>query len=183
MIKPSILTIIILIGILSGCSVKQNKYGANESLNVVLITADDLNYNSVGAYGCTIPNITPIIDRLAKQGKLLNHGYVNIAVCQPSRQSIMTGRYPHRNEARGFDPIDRDVPTLQEQLRKAGCLNAIIGKEKHLKPMDKFCWDVCIKEDDVSSGSGIGRSPDLYYKYASDFFQKPAKFQTPDMNK
>ena len=41
-----------------------------EPLNILLITADDLNYNSVGCYGCPIPDITPNIDRLAEEGML-----------------------------------------------------------------------------------------------------------------
>ena len=143
-----------------------------EPLNILLITADDLNYNSVGAYGCTVPDITPNIDRLASEGVRFTEAYMNIAICQPSRQSMMTGRYPHRNGAMGFEPIDRSVPTLQEQLRSAGYLNAIIGKEKHLKPMDKFCWDFCIREEDVASGMGIGRDPDLYYQYTAKFLAK-----------
>ncbi|MCP4784934.1 MAG: sulfatase-like hydrolase/transferase [Fuerstiella sp.] len=70
--------------------------------NVLLITADDLNYGSVGCYGCEIPGITPNIDKLASEGMRFTNAHVNIAVCQPSRQSIMTGRYPHRNGAEGF---------------------------------------------------------------------------------
>ncbi|TDI70738.1 MAG: hypothetical protein E2O86_03130 [Bacteroidetes bacterium] len=173
------ITTLLIIGFLSGCSFTENKPISYKPLNVLLITADDLNYNSVGAYGNTIPNITPNIDRLAKQGMLFTHAYVNIAVCQPSRQSFMTGRYPHNNGAPGFDPIDRDVPTLQEELNKVGYLNAIIGKEEHLKPMDKFFWDFCIREEDVASGLGIGRDPELYYKYASDFFSKAKQENKP----
>ena len=121
MIKTRISSLIIALTVLlAACTTKENKPISNEPLNVLLITADDLNYNSVGAYGCTIPGITPNIDRLAKQGMMFTHGYVNIAVCQPSRQSIMTGRYPHNNGALGFDPINRDVPTLQEELNKVG---------------------------------------------------------------
>lgn len=157
----------------------KNNSNLNNRLNVLLITADDLNYNSVGCYGCTIPDITPNIDRLAKQGIRFTHGFVNIAVCQPCRQSIMTGRYPHRNGAPGFDPIDRSVPTLQEQLRDAGYLNAIMGKEKHLIPMDKFCWDYCIREEDLASGLGIGRDPKLYHQYAAAFFSRAKKEKKP----
>jgi len=166
-------------GLLFGCNTLNEGPGKYEPLNVLLITADDLNYNSVGAYGCKIPGITPNIDRLAEEGMLFTHAYVNIAVCQPCRQSIMTGRYPHRNGAPGFDPIDRDVPTLQEQLNKAGYLNAIIGKERHLKPYDKFCWDYFIREEDVASGLGIGRDPELYYKYTAEFLAKAKKDGKP----
>lgn len=164
---------------LAGCKLGQNDVQENEPLNVLLITADDLNYNSVGAYGCTVAGITPNIDKLAEEGMRFVHGYVNISVCQPSRQSILTGRYPHRNGALGFEEIDRNVPTLTEALKEVGYLNAIIGKEKHLKPMDKFCWDFCIREEDVASGLGIGRDPKLYYQYTAKFLSRAKKEGKP----
>ena len=81
--------------------------------NILLITADDMNYNSVGIYGCGIPLITPNIDQFARQGMRFTHSHVTIAVCQPCRDVLMTGRYPHRNGAEGFEPIDDTTPTLQ----------------------------------------------------------------------
>jgi len=161
------------------CSNAEDDSKATDPINILFITADDLNYNSVGCYGCTIPNITPNIDRLAEQGMLFEHGFVNIAVCQPCRQSIMTGQYPHRNGAPGFDPIAPDVPTLQEQLNKAGYLNGILGKEKHLKPMERYCWDLCITEGELASGIGIGRDPERYYRYASEFIARAKKENKP----
>ena len=95
--------------------------------NLLLITADDLNYDSVAAYGCAVPGVTPNIDRLAREGLRFTRGHVTIAVCQPSRSVMMTGRYPHHNGARGFEPIRDDVPTLPDELRKAGYLNGILG--------------------------------------------------------
>lgn len=140
-------------------------------LNILLITADDLNYDSIGTYGCKVPNITPNLDRLAKGGMQFNHAHVNIAVCQPSRQSIMTGRYPHRNGAEGFDPIADTVPTLQENLRTAGYLNGILGKEIHLKPKHRYCWDHYITQGQLASGAGIGRSPERYHHYTETFLK------------
>ena len=32
-------------------------------LNILLLTVDDMNWDSVGAFGCRDPNITPHIDR------------------------------------------------------------------------------------------------------------------------
>ena len=153
-----------------GCSLSGTG-SSNKFPNFILITADDLNYDSVGCYGCNIPQITPNIDKLAAHGMKFINGHVNIAVCQPSRQSIMTGRYPHRNGAEGFEPIDNDVPTLQENLHKAGYLNGILGKEIHLRPKSKYCWDYYITEGRLASGAGIGRSPQRYYEYVKTFFE------------
>lgn len=147
--------------------------------NFILITADDLNYDSVGCYGCDIPEITPNIDRLAARGLKFTNAHVNIAVCQPCRQSIMTGRYPHRNGAKGFEPIDMDVPTLQESLRNAGYVNGILGKEIHLRPKSKYCWDYYVTEGQLASGVGIGRSPNLYYEYSKSFFDMAKKQGKP----
>lgn len=177
--STSILTSLFFIWGLSGCNPSNDSTESYEPINVLLITADDLNYNSVGAYGNTIPNITPNIDKLAMEGMLFNHGFVNIAVCQPSRQSIMTGRYPHSNGALGFEPIDDDVITLQEELNKVGYLNAIIGKERHLKPMDKYYWDYVAREEDVASGLGIGRDPDLYYQHTANIIAKSKRENKP----
>lgn len=148
-------------------------------VNVLLITADDLNYNSLGCYGNTIDQISPNIDRLAQSGIRFTNGYVNIAVCQPSRQSFLTGRYPHNNGAPGFDPIDWSVVTLTEQLNKAGYLNGILGKEIHLKPTEKFFWDYYIREEDLTSGLGHGRNPDLFFKFSLEFFNKSKKEGKP----
>ncbi|MFS0726445.1 sulfatase [Paenibacillus sp. 1P07SE] len=138
--------------------------------NVLLITADDLNYDSVGVYGCPVEGSTPNIDRLARQGIRFEHAHVTIAVCQPSRSAMMTGRYPHRNGACGFQPIREDVPTLTEQLHAAGYLNGIIGKEDHLAPRHKFCWDAYTRT--MEEESGLGRSPQVYYRHALQFMNQ-----------
>lgn len=140
--------------------------------NFLLITADDLGYDSLGCFGSTVPGITPNIDALAASGMRFTKAHVNIAVCQPCRQSLMTGRYPHRNGALGFDPIADDVPTLQEALRGAGYLNGILGKERHLKPTARYCWDYVATEKDLASGAGIGRSPDLYREHTAAFLEQ-----------
>jgi N-sulfoglucosamine sulfohydrolase len=126
-----------------------------------------LNYDSLGIFGCKVPGITPNLDQLASDGLKFNHDHVNIAVCQPSRQSIMTSRYPDRNGAEGFNPIADVVPTLQEQLHAAGYLNGILGKEIHLLPKHRYCWDHYITQEQLASGAGIGRSPEQYHHYTA----------------
>ena len=138
------------------------------STNLLLITADDMNYDSPGCFGSITPGITPNIDSIAEEGTAFRNAHVSIAVCMPSREVLMTGRYPYRNGGEGFEPIRRDIPTLQETLHRAGYLNCILGKESHLAPVDKFCWDQLTPMQQL----GRGRNPELYYKYADQFLKK-----------
>jgi len=143
--------------------------------NILLITADDMNCDSPGCFGGQTPDITPNIDRLASEGICFAHAHITIAVCQPCRSVLMTGRYPHRNGAEGFQPINTSVTTLQEELHKGGYLNGILGKVKHLAPIHKFKWDMAKDVGEL----GHGRDPKLYYKFAKDFFQQAANEEQP----
>lgn len=140
--------------------------------NILIVTVDDMNYNSVGVFGSKIPGITPNIDKLAGEGIRFTKAFTNTAVCQPCRQTIQTGRYPHNNGAEGFEPIDTDIPTLSEQLRKAGYINGILGKEIHHQPVEKFCWDYIpfVTEKDSIWRRSSSRNPTLFHDYSANFF-------------
>lgn len=141
---------------------------SSKRTNVLLITADDLCYTSLGVTGCKIRGITPNLDTLAREGVLFEHAHVTSAVCQPSRSVLMTGRYPHRNGAMGFEPISPDVPTLTELLRSEGYFNGIMAKVGHLTPQSKFCWDVVVSAEELKQG----RDPNLWYEHCKQFFEK-----------
>ena len=47
-----------------------------DSPNVLIITTDDMNWDSAGAFGNPIPNITPHIDRLAEEGMRFERAHV-----------------------------------------------------------------------------------------------------------
>ncbi|HVT86820.1 MAG TPA: sulfatase [Chitinophagaceae bacterium] len=149
--------------------------------NVLIVTVDDMGYNSVGVFGCKIPGITPNIDKLAGEGMRFTYAFVNTAVCQPCRQSMQTGRYPHNDGAEGFEPINMDVPTLSEQLRKAGYINGILGKEIHHQPVEKFCWDYIpfITEKDSVWRNSFGRNPKFYHDYSAQFFKMAKEANKP----
>ena len=156
----------------------------SEPLNFLLITADDLEWSSVGVYGSSVDDITPNLDRLASQGVRFTNAHVTIAVCQPSRQTLVTGRYPHNNGAPGFHPIADDVPILQESLRQAGYLNAIVGKARHMQPTERFGWD--LGPDPENPGAGVwmedlgqGRDIELYKQYVSRFLDKARTEERP----
>ena len=144
--------------------------------NVLLITADDLNCDSVGVFGCKTPGITPHIDRLASEGMRFTHAHVTIAVCQPCRSVLMTGRYPHRSGGEGFHRITKtDTPLLVERLAAAGYRCGILGKVGHCTSKASFEWDMSQDMPQL----GMGRNPGLYHKFAKGFMEESAKAGRP----
>jgi len=101
---------------------------ASEKPNLVLIIADDMNWDDVGAYGH--PKIkTPHIDALAKGGMLFEHAYLTANSCSPSRASIITGRYPHNTGAEQLHwPLPKESVTFVEKLKASGYYTAAAGK-------------------------------------------------------
>jgi N-sulfoglucosamine sulfohydrolase len=110
--------------------------------NILFFTADDMNFDSTAVCGGPIKDLTPHVDRLAAGGLRFEHAYSTVAVCQPVRQTMFTGLYPHRSGSMGFFPVKPGVRTLNEQLRDAGYLISRFGKGRHLQPSAKFCSDV-----------------------------------------
>ena len=111
-------------------------------LNILFFTADDMNFDSSGVCGGPIADLTPNIDRLAAEGLRFQYAYSTVAVCQPVRQTMQTGLYPHRSGSMGFFPIKPGVRTLNQQLHEAGYLISMFGKGSHHQPAAQFCLDV-----------------------------------------
>ena len=143
--------------------------------NILMITLDDMNYDSAGFLGNH--DITPNIDRLAKEGMYFKNAHVTVSVCQPSRQCIMTGLYPHNNGSHGFTPIMPWTETLQEILSEQGYYNGIISKIEHLQPSNKYCWD--FMKDLYFKRHHWGRIPTDYYEAMKEFFTKVEKADAP----
>jgi N-sulfoglucosamine sulfohydrolase len=108
-------------------------------LNLLVITADDMNADSGGWNGNSL-GTTPNLDTFAKSAHRFVRGHVTVPICQPGRSALLTGRVPHRNGALGFQPIRRDVPTLVEVLRDKGYYTAVLAKAAHMTPAEKFPW-------------------------------------------
>jgi len=124
---------------------------AEQPLNILFITSDDMNYDSTGVCGGPIKDLTPNIDQLAAEGLRFDYAYSTVAVCQPVRQIMQTGMYPHRNGSMGFFPLKPEVRTLNQQLHDAGYLISMFGKRLHNQPFEKFCVDY--------NREGISRHP------------------------
>src|SRR5439155_12828465 len=119
-------------------------------VNLLLITADDLNGDSMGWMGSKL-GATPMIDAFAASCCRFEQCHVSAPICQPSRSALMTGRVPHRNGALGFNPIRLDVPTMTEVMSSNGYFTAAINKTGHMMPRSKFDWDLILE--------GSGKNP------------------------
>lgn len=155
-----------------------NANNNNTRTNILLIVADDLNYTSVGAFGCPIPNVTPNIDQLAKEGIRFTNAHVTSSVCQPSRGAIMTGMYGFHSGVEGFEHMTKDYHTLTEYLRKAGYLTGILGKVGHSMPKfdtEREKLDLCKDMSEL----GFGRDPQKYHEFAKSLFIQSKNLDKP----
>ena len=85
---------------------------AKSKPNVLLVSIDDLN-DWVGCMGGHPQAKTPNIDRVAKMGTLFNNAHCQSPVCNPSRASMMTGRYPHTSGVYFLSPDLEEAPVLK----------------------------------------------------------------------
>jgi arylsulfatase A len=93
--------------------------------NIILIMADDLGYETIGANGGTSYR-TPHLDSLALTGVRFTHCFVQ-PLCTPTRVQIMTGRYNVRNYFR-FGYLDPQAVTFGHLLKQAGYATCVAGK-------------------------------------------------------
>jgi len=114
--------------------------------DILLIIADDVARNHLGAYGST-HGLTPAIDSIGAGGLTFTNAFTTSPLCTPSRFSILTGRYASTGEA-SSESMERAARaqwprevafhqhvshmgtdwTLPRMLRTAGYATAFMGK-------------------------------------------------------
>ena len=144
----------------------------HEKPNVLMIVADDMNYDAVKWLGGQLDTLTPNIDRLADNGMRFSNMFNTHARCAPSRGSMLTGLYQdaycsepgtwHVDLKPGLRPLPA---ILKEEM---GYTTGVLGKETHYLPKEAYQWDVYVPMVDL----GIGRHPELYYERALEFMNK-----------
>jgi arylsulfatase A-like enzyme len=96
--------------------------------NMVIILADDVGWNDMGAYGHAHIR-TPNLDAMANDGLRLDNAFLTCSSCSPSRCSIMTGRFPHSTGAAELhEALPADQIVFAGLLKKAGYYTAAAGK-------------------------------------------------------
>lgn len=110
--------------------------------NVLFIAVDDLR-PELGAYG-NADIRTPNIDSLAEGGATFLQAYVQQAVCNPSRASVMTGLRPDSLRVWDLQTDFRrtvpDVVTLPQHFMDNGYHTVSIGKIYHNLIPDFLSW-------------------------------------------
>ena len=102
--------------------------------NIVVIQADQMAAQSLGAYGDQAA-LTPNIDALAETGAVFDRAYCNTPLCAPSRASMMTGRMPSEVDCLdNGDDFAASVPTFAHRLRGLGYHTALIGRMHFIGP-------------------------------------------------
>ncbi len=143
---------------------------AERPLNLLYITADDMNWDSSGWMGSQA-GATPTLDALAAKSHGFVHHHVTAPICMPSREAMFTGRVPHRSGGLGFNPIRPGTPTLVTTLKAAGYYTAAINKVAHMKPEAEFPWDETL--------AGSGKKPPLLREHFQATLKNAAAARKP----
>ncbi len=112
---------------------------AGTGQNVLLIVADDLGVDKVGAFAsdadpdypsrATALPQTPVLDQLADAGVRFSDAWAN-PNCSPTRASLQTGQHPMRHGVGAPDTPDLDLSatTLAHVATDAGYSSGLFGK-------------------------------------------------------
>lgn len=117
-------------------SCSESRQPARVKPNILLILADDMGYSDLGCYGGEIN--TPNIDRLANNGVRFKTFY-NMAKCNPSRSSLLTGYYRLNNREMS-GKSDTSIVPVAELMRRAGYQTMMCGKEHFDRWVPDHCY-------------------------------------------
>ncbi|MBI5506846.1 MAG: sulfatase [Deltaproteobacteria bacterium] len=121
--------------------------------NAILIIADTLRADHVGAYGSTATK-TPGIDRLAKDGVVFEKAFAQSSWTRPSVATILTSLYPASHKVMyKTDLLPDGVTTIAETMREAGYRT--VGYVTNINVAPSFHFDQGFQE---------------YYYLAPEFF-------------
>jgi N-sulfoglucosamine sulfohydrolase len=161
----------------------------------LLITADDMSWNSLGCTGNELNGISPNLDRLAAEGILIENLHIVTPICGPSRHALYTGQYPQRSGYMGhgkqpprwWKARRRNISkeSIASILYQQGYLTGVVGK--HGSDWCKFSASTFSHTSgtgrrttiDSEQGTGMGRDPSKYYAFVRDFLNSAKREGIP----
>jgi len=96
--------------------------------NILFIFSDQQRWDTLGCYGQPL-DVTPNLDKMAKDGVRFESAFTCQPVCGPARAALQTGRYPTEMGCyTNGRPLPESEPTLARYLAEAGYEVGYIGK-------------------------------------------------------
>ena len=167
--------------------------GEQDPPNIVFIMADDVGVECLSCYGGESYK-TPHLDELAKSGARFDHCY-SMAVCHPTRVTLMTGQYAFRFKSKWGDfPNEVASQSIGHVMRRAGYATAVAGKwqittlkkhpeHPHQLGFDEYClfgwhegpryWQPLIWQNgSIREGVKDRYGPEVYCDFLIDFIKR-----------
>jgi iduronate 2-sulfatase len=139
LLKTSLILVIAIL-MLASCSIEVAEQARP---NILFVSIDDLR-PALGSYGDSVA-VTPNIDRFAAESTVFLATYAQVAVCAPSRASLMTGLRPDSTRVwhlgDKFREINPATVTMPQYFSKHGYYTVNIGKIFHNYMPDSVSWD------------------------------------------
>jgi len=177
------------------CLAGSSALPADMKPNIILIMADDLGFETLGAYGSKQYR-TPNLDRLVQEGMRFDYAYA-APLCTPTRVMLMTGKYNHRNYTQ-FAQWPKGERCFASMMQATGYATAIVDKWQlgGVTPsetgFDEYClfshgqlgtpgsheryWFPNIGANDKTvETTAADYGPDLFLKYCQDFVRRNQK--------
>ncbi|MFI3248724.1 MAG: sulfatase [Rikenellaceae bacterium] len=105
--------------------------GSTEQPNIIYIMSDDHTANGIGAYGGRFASLnpTPNIDRIGKEGIIMQNAFCTNGISTPSRACIISGQYSQTTGIMDFEePMAIERQHLPIEMKKLGYQTAVVGK-------------------------------------------------------
>ncbi len=99
--------------------------------NVIFIMSDDHTSQAIGVYGSRLAklNPTPNIDRIGKEGIVMENAFVTNSISTPSRACIVSGQYSQTTGVLDlYDALPIERQNLPIEMKRLGYQTAVVGK-------------------------------------------------------
>lgn len=165
-----------------GLPIAPLRTGRQSKPNILMLMADQLRMDCVGAYGNEAIN-TPNLDRIASQGIRFKNAYTCTPTCTPARSALMTGLGPWKHGMLGMTNMATNPYPVEKAtaMAAAGYYTTSIGKNHYYPFSNPHGYHHLISDEHCSywfhiDGDKQAQSPEERCDYESWFWsQMPDK--------